>query len=527
MTACGGRPACRPGRRARAPAVAALLIALAAAAGACHPSPHLAISPPPAAPNPALAALQHDLDAILAAPALDRGYWGVLVTSLTTGETLFARNARKLMMPASNMKIVTLAAAAERLGWDYTYATTLFAVGDIGSDVLDGDLLVVGSGDPSLTDAAAQPLFASWAERLRAMGVSAITGRIVGDDRAFEDEPLGMGWSWDDLGDGYAAGVGALQFNEDMVRVTVAPGAQVGDPAIVTTAPASSTLVIRNHLVTAATAATETPLQMHRLPGSDRLDLFGSVAIGSAPAVHTVSVDKPAMFFVASLRRALIDHGIDVRGPAVDVHDLTDAPRREDGVLLVSYRSAPLSTLAVRLMKASQNQYAETLLRTVGAVAGAPTAASGAAATEAVLAGWGLDEGGLIQRDGSGLSRYNYVTPEALVGILTHVDRDARLRDPFEASLPIAGTDGTLANRMKGTAAEGRARVKSGSMANVRAMSGYVTTEGGERLVFSILANNFEAPPETIVEAEEAIVVRLAQFTRSAPEPRNQGLVRK
>jgi len=166
------------------------------------------------------------------------------------------------------------------------------------------------------------------------------------------------------------------------------------------------------------------------------------------------------------------------------------------------------------LMKASQNQYAETLLKTVSSGAGVPSAAGGRSATQALLEGWGVPASGLIQRDGSGLSRYDYVTPDALVAILAHVYRDDRLRGPFEASLPIAGRDGTLSNRMKGTPAEGNARAKTGSMTNVRALSGYVTAADGEPLVFSILANNFGTAPDMILQAADAIVVRLAKFSR-------------
>ena len=160
-------------------------------------------------------------------------------------------------------------------------------------------------------------------------------------------------------------------------------------------------------------------------------------------------------------------------------------------------------------MKASQNLYAETLLKTIGSAAGAPTALGGRMVAEAALQRWGVASDGLILRDGSGLSRYDYVTPETLVAILSHVDGDAQLRGPFEASLPVAGRDGTLANQFKGTPAEGRVLAKTGSMANVRALSGYATTVAGEPLVFSIIANNFSAAPAAIVAAIDAIVVRI------------------
>jgi D-alanyl-D-alanine carboxypeptidase/D-alanyl-D-alanine-endopeptidase (penicillin-binding protein 4) len=440
----------------------------------------------------------------------------VLVRSLATGETLYTLNARKLMMPASNMKLVTLAAAAETLGWDYTYETTIRAAGPIDDGALHGDLLVVGSGDPSIGEANgfADRLLESWADRLKAAGIRTIDGRIVGDDRSFDDEALGFGWSWDDLADDYAAGVGALQFNENAARVTVTPGLGIGEPASFTIAPPTTGLIV-NNLVRTSPAGAAASISSHRLPGSRRLELRGSIPLGAAPVVEPVSVDNPTVFFVTAVRSALIAHGIDVRGPAVDIDDVDDPPSRDSGVPMITYRSAPLSALAVRLMKASQNQYAETFLKTLGVSAGTPTAAGGRARALPILEGWGVAAGALIQRDGSGLSRYDYVTPEALVTILTHVDRDDRLRGPFEAALPLAGRDGTLSGRMKGTPAEGNARAKTGSMANVRALSGYVATADGERVVFSIIANNFDAPPDAITRAADAIVVRLAEFSRT------------
>jgi D-alanyl-D-alanine carboxypeptidase/D-alanyl-D-alanine-endopeptidase (penicillin-binding protein 4) len=225
-------------------------------------------------------------------------------------------------------------------------------------------------------------------------------------------------------------------------------------------------------------------------------------------------VENPTQFFVTVLRNTLIAHGIDVRGPAVDVDDIPDAPSPNGAALLVSHKSPPLSKLATTLMKISLNVDAETFVKTVGARDGAATFDAGLAAIAAVVRGWGVEPGGLILRDGSGLSRYNFVSPQTLVDVLTHIDRDGRLKDPFEATLPIAGRDGTLARRMGGTPAEGNARAKTGSFANARALSGYVKAADGEPLVFSILANNFEIAPSTIDQITDAIVVRLATFSR-------------
>ena len=476
---------------------------------ACGPQTAHPVPSAPAAPT-AVRALQRDVDAILADPALARGYWGVLAVGLKDDEPLYALNARRLFVPASNMKIVTLAAAAEALGWDYTYSTTVRAAGAIDNGVLEGDLVVAGSGDPSLgaADGMADRVFADWAARLRNAGIRTVAGRLVADTTAFRGEPFGDGWMWDDLVDEYSAGIGALQLNEDAVRLSVAPGPAVGASAAITLTPFPAALTIDNNVVTDP-PGSEPTVRVRRLPGVSRLDVSGTIPLDHAPIAMGVSVPDAARFFLDSLRAALIRNGIDVKGStAVEGRpQVANAPaagsREPQGRTLFVYKSPPLSTLAMRLMKISQNQYAETLFRTVG----------GRDGIMGILGPWGIDAADLIQRDGSGLSRYDLVTPQTFVAILAHIAREPKLRDPFERSLPIAGALG-LTNRMKGTAAEGNARAKTGSMTGVRALSGYVTDADGEALAFSILVNNFDAQPATIDRATDAIVVRLAQFRR-------------
>jgi D-alanyl-D-alanine carboxypeptidase/D-alanyl-D-alanine-endopeptidase (penicillin-binding protein 4) len=491
-----------------------LILALAVAASACHPRARPAAAPARPAASRAVSALQTEIDTILAAPALQRGYWGVLVRSLDTDETLYAANADKLMMPASNMKIITLAVAAERLGWGYTYETTLLAVGTLGGGTLDGDLVVVGSGDPSLTDAEAPAMFDEWASRLRAAGIERVGGRLVGDDRAFDQETLGMGWSWDDLADGYATGVGALQYNQNVARVVVSPAESPGQAATVSLAPIGSGLAVTNH-VTTLPVAEAAGIALARLAGSTVLDVRGSIAVGSPPRALTVSVANPTLFFANAARAALAARGIAIQGPAVDAHDIGDTPPRGPSTPIATRRSPPLSTLAATMMKASQNLYAETLLKTLGAGTGGPaTIAAGRRVVDAALASWHVPDGSVVERDGSGLSRYNYVTPAALVAVLAHVDADPELRGPFMEALPTEGVDGTLASRGKGTAAAGRVHAKTGSMANVRALSGYTRDADGEPLAFAILANNFDGSASAVTAATDAIVLRLCEFKR-------------
>jgi serine-type D-Ala-D-Ala carboxypeptidase/endopeptidase (penicillin-binding protein 4) len=498
----------------RTDAKGAFALVLLLVVSACHAAPRPAVVP--SSPGAGRTAqLQRDIQTILATPALTRSYWGILVRSAKNNDTLYSVNADKLLMPGSTMKIVTLAAAAERLGWGYVYDTRLVATGSIDDGVLNGDLVVVGSGDPSILDGevVASGVFAGWVETLKSNGIRTIAGRIIGNDNAFDDEMLGPGWAWDDLPGRDAAGVSALQYNENTVQATITPGRAIGAAAMVRFAPPGSGLDLDNELTTAA-PGTAPAIFARRSAGSPRLELHGSIPLASEPIIRIFSVDNPTLFFVTVLRDTLISHGIEVRGPAVDVDDVKDAPPAGDGTVLSIHHSSPLSTLAMRLMKNSVNLYAETLLKTLGATAGAPTFEMGRMTAARTLEPWGVSPAGVVQVDGSGLSRYNYVTADALVAVLMHIDRDDGLREPFERSLPIAGRDGTMAARMKGTAAEGNARAKSGTLANVRSLAGYVTSADGEPLVFAIVANNFGTMPEDAIAAIDAIVVKLAEFRR-------------
>jgi D-alanyl-D-alanine carboxypeptidase/D-alanyl-D-alanine-endopeptidase (penicillin-binding protein 4) len=485
--------------------VRAVLVALTLATAACGAARAPAGGAPPLPSDSALRRLHRDIDAILSAPDLRRSSWGISIRSLAQDDSLYARDAAKLLLPASNVKVITLAAAADRLGWDFAFETQLSTLGPIDGGILYGDVVVAGTGDPSIDDwdGRATRLFADWAAALHSRGISVITGGVIGDDNHWPDRLLGSGWAWDDLDRSFATSIGALQFNQNTARLTIAPGAAAGDPALVTIEPFASGMLIR-HAVTTSAAGVPVFLETRRGLGHTVIEARGSVPVGGPPLIRNVSVDNPTLYFVRSLHAALIANGIEVRGQAVDIDDLTDpsAVRRSTPVL--THRSPSLSALAVTMMKLSQNLFAETLLY----------AAGGSAAVRDTLSAWEVEEGTVAIADGSGLSRYNLATADAMVTILRRVYRDQRLRDPFEASLPLAGRDGTLAARMIGTPAEGNARAKTGAFSNARGLSGYVRSADGESLVFAILANNFGTSGDIIENAADAIVVKLAEFSR-------------
>jgi D-alanyl-D-alanine carboxypeptidase/D-alanyl-D-alanine-endopeptidase (penicillin-binding protein 4) len=470
-------------------------------------------------PGAAVRELQTNLRQIFGAPMAYRGVWGVQVRSLDTGEPLFEQDAGKLMMPASNMKILTLAAAAETLGWDFRYTTTLETSGAIDNGVLLGDLIVRGSGDPTISSRGgrAERLLDEWAAALAAAGIRSIDGRIVGNDQAFDDEGLGAGWAWDYLQYGYAAPVGALEYNENVATLTVAPGTEPGDPAVLHLEPGSGLLVV-NRARTGPVGSLAT-LAYRRHPHQPHLDVAGTVPLGAIPLVLTVAVVNPTVFFATWLKAGLESRGIAVAGPAVDFDDVAAENAGQESFtsprVLASAASPPLREFAGVLMKLSQNLYAETLLKTVGAARGGlGTVAAGNSVLRELLTAWHVPPDAYIAVDGSGLSRYNYVTADTLTAILERLYRDPRHREAFIATLPIAGRDGTTSKRLRGSRAEGNAVAKTGSISNVRTLSGFVRTRDGEMLVFAILANDFVLPAPTINWIADVAVETMANFTR-------------
>jgi D-alanyl-D-alanine carboxypeptidase/D-alanyl-D-alanine-endopeptidase (penicillin-binding protein 4) len=461
-------------------------------------------------------ALQSDLARIVAAPILRRGLVAVEAASLDRGDVLFRYNADRLLMPASNMKIVTLAAAAERLGWDYTFATTLHAAGPVVDGALRGDLVVRGSGDPSLNARQVSPVaaFDRWADLIAAAGIRRVNGRLVGDDNAFDEELFGQGWAWDYLQEGYAAPIGALQVFEDVVALSIAPGASAGDPAQVEIATPGSGWAVDNRAVTGA-AGTANRLELRRRPGTLVVHATGSVPAGLQPSTRTLAVDNPTTYLLGLFAAALERRGITIGSGVADIDDLQPNSVATLGPAIVEHRSPPLREIARTMMTASENLYAETLLRAIGRVEGRPmSVADGRATALTVLEEWGMAPDTVLLADGSGLSRYNMLTVDAILTVLRRMHDDPRHRQAWMESLAVSGQPGTLQKRFIGTPAESRVRAKTGSIAYVRALSGYVESMGGETLAFSILINNVTAPVDEILKIIDAAVLRLAAFSR-------------
>ena len=494
-------------------------------------SPAVSAAPAPAA-SP-LAQLRDDVLSATRMTGVQRAVWGIAVHSLDRDERLVEQNAGVLLVPASAAKIISVASAAEAVGWNHQFVTELRAAGPIvslpqppgapasGGDeplnrVLQGDLVVVGSGDPSIGGRAGDSLTV-FVDAVKVAGIRRIEGRIVGDDDRLEEPRPQLAWAWDDLGYTSGAIFGALNLAENRMVVTVTPATAAGAAAALAVEPHAAARPLINRTVTGARGSTPL-LWPEQRPGETALSIAGSLPLGAAPVRMNVAVGNPTLWFAAVLRHALLQAGIEVTGDAVDADDLDQRPDTTAAPVVFTYRSHTFAEIAQPLLKESINLYAEAALRLNAAPGALPTNDAALAGLRARLDGWGIAADGDQIIDGSGLSRRNVVSAETLLAVLRRMHDPTGL-SPFMTGLPVAGVDGSLATRMRGTAAQGNVRAKTGSMSNIRSLAGYAITRDGEHLAFVLMVNNFEGPGADAHRALDAIAVRLASFSRSATVP--------
>jgi len=434
----------------------------------------------------------------------------VRVVSLPDRKVLYERNVDLSMNPASNMKLFTSAAAMAKLGADYRYTTRVVAAARPNSEgVLDGDLTLVGGGDPVLET----PHLEKLADALQAAGLREVTGGLVADDYRYDDERLGIAWNSDDEPFYYSAQITALTVNRNVLLVDVEPGASVGDAARVTARPAGEYVTVENRVRTVAASET-TSIRITRRRARNEVVVSGRIAVGTEAARgREVTMEEPQLYTAQLFRNMLTARGIAVKGP--NRHGRVPV----GGVELAAHLSVPMSEILPLLNKPSDNLIAEMLLKEIGfAVRKSGDATAGSEVLEAWLKEIGIETGGVRVNDGSGLSRMDLVTSRAVSDLLLWVDQQP-WRDTYIRSLPVAGVDGTLRSRLRGTTAEKNVTAKTGSLSHVTALGGYVTGRGGQRYVLSILINNYPGPLSGATgakRAEDAIALALAES--EAPE---------
>jgi D-alanyl-D-alanine carboxypeptidase/D-alanyl-D-alanine-endopeptidase (penicillin-binding protein 4) len=442
-----------------------------------------------AAPKPAL---KNSIDRVIArTPSLQSSFIGIHIVRLADGRTLYSRNPDHLFTPASNVKLFTAALALARLGPDYRFRTT------VESDP-NGDLILVGRGDPSLSarvypyakDAPeSDPLQAidALADQVVANGVRRVNGDVIGDDRRYVWRPYPEGWSAGDEAWGYGAPVSALMVNDNEFTLSIEAGAEDGDPARITSAPREP-LVIMNRVRT--TAGAENSIRVER--GRGELRIWGALKPGDSDS-ETLAVGDPALFAATALRDALERRGVVIEGVAVARHryrdEVSDPETARPAHEVALRMSPPLIELLKVTEKISQNLHAEIFLREVAAVT---RAEDGLTEMRAFVEQIGIDEKDIHLVDGSGLSRDNLVTPQAVTRLLTYMYHSAH-RNRWMDLLPIGGVDGTLEKRFQRHPEAAAIHAKTGSLSHVRALSGYAVSKRYGMIAFSMLINNHAA----------------------------------
>ncbi len=459
---------------------------------------------PPADPVRQLGA---DIDAILADSLFTHTLTCIKVVSLNSGKTLYERNSRLLVHPASNLKLFTSSTALQALGEAFRFRTDVLADSAVSDSVVHGNLYLKGYGDPDLSVTDLDSL----AGLVHADGIKRVEGNIVGDVSYFDDNYWGNGWMWSDEPDPDEMFISPLCVNSNCITVTVTPTFAPGDSVIVTIQPPTNLFTVVSNARTVSDTM-DYSLKVTRLY-KDRpstILVSGDIPLWCSPVKERISVRQPALLATTLFRQSLERSDVTVDGDA----RLSTTP---PAARTIAEFARPIDSVIVHMNKTSDNLSAENLLKVVGAEKlGAPgTSENGLHIENQFLNSLGIDTTVCVPVDGSGVSHYNLITVEDIVRLLAAI---ARRPDPFRViytSLPVAGVDGTLASRMLHTAAQGNVHAKTGTIYGISSLSGYVTTKSNELLAFSIVMENFSAPTNAFQRAQDEICERLATLKKS------------
>ncbi len=488
----------------------------------------------PVGPGAATLDLRSDIDRLIASPGWHGDTWSVTVYSLERGDTLVEHQSDQPLAPASNMKLFTVSAALYYLGSSYRYTTYVLSSGTVQNGVLDGDLVLYGTGDPTMSGRyypSQTTVLDAFADSLAALGIRQVRGAVVGDASYFSGPATGEGWETSYANASYAVPASALSLNENLMSVRVTPAATVGEPPTVEAVPGGPDADIVNQATTVAGGRTS--LRIARDGYGGPVIVAGRIGRGARPLTRVVPAADPARYTAAVFRQVLAEHGIAVTGGIRAVHTAAESPVTGRAVfapafhqgpplhVLTVHQSPPLGDILSTLIKLSHNMFAEQTLRTVGRVAlGDGSVKSGYQAIENMLhCETGAQPFVLQMHDGSGLSPLNRTDSRTIVRLLSLVAVHPTLYDSLHSFMPAAGE--RHLRRMYHTPAWGNLHAKTGTIDHVSALSGYVTAADGEHLVFSMISNG---DPSTwkAKRIEDAIGARLASFSRPAGEVANQ-----
>lgn len=475
----------------------------------------------------AVARLRAELARLINVPRWRHDRWSVMVVSLDHGDTLFAHQPGLPLAPASNLKLFTTASALYYLGPDFRFNTFLLADGPVTAGVLQGDLILYGTGDPTISDrfGLKESVWESFADTLASLGIREVRGDIIGDATYFTGSGVGEGWQDDYITASYAAPASALPYAENVATLRIRPGDAAGSPPAVSLVPGGAGIALVNDATTIRRGRSY--IHVTRRSYAGPVVVQGQIALRSRGVSRTIPIADPAAYAAAAFREVLEERGIQVQGQSRGVTLPEDSPvtgrlvfaptfdRRSPARVLAIHNSPPLLAILEVINKRSQNLMAEVTLRAVGRVAlGQGTSAAGARAVRYMLdCETDGDSLALQQYDGSGLSPLNRVSSRSVIRLLNFMARSS-MWENYRSTLPEVGAPDGL-HRMLRTPAELHLWAKTGTLNHVSALSGMVHTVGGERLLFSMISNDV---PSTwrAKRIEDAVGARLAAFQRSS-----------
>lgn len=443
-----------------------------------------------------------ELDNITNDSSLRPCFMGIKIASLSDGRTLYESNSEKLFHPASNMKLLTTAAAINLLASDFRLNTEVYTDGVIEGKTLRGNLCVKGSGDPLFTIDDLDSLVV----RLNQLGIHSISGDLVGDISVFDSLYWGHGWMWDDEPAADEAFITPLSINRNAVDVYVTPGKILGDPLSYSLeAPSSYFKIINNGITSLDTVLPE--CEVKRIRSENILLISGRMAPNQDTTKFTLSIWKPELYFLEQFSKKLSDQNITLNG---SIRVGTIIRNKE-----LANLSHPIDSILHRANKLSDNLAAENLLKTISGqfTESSYSSTEGLKVIKDFLYQQGIDTAKMILADGSGVSMYNAISPEVVVSLLMNQYRKRDTFPRFYESLSIAGVDGTLKNRMRGTAAEGNVHAKTGTLTGTSTISGYVSDTDGVLLAFSILFNHCSNEQTGLRYIQDKILILLSNST--------------
>lgn len=447
------------------------------------------------------------LTKILSSSCLRKNNYGIKIHSLERGESLFELRAKKLFIPASNLKILTTAVALETLGPNYRFPTRLYTDGKLKDGVLKGNLYVKGYGDPKLVTEQMWLLV----NKLKNLPLKKITGNIIGDDSFFDNQKRVKTWIKNPGAQAYEAPLGALSFNFNTVQAYVSPGPKAGSRPKIVIEPDTEYITLNNQAKTYK-RRTRNRLIVNRVnrSGFDEIAVSGGIRLDQARSQYFLNITDPTQYTLSALKKYLGHAGIQFKG------DIQKGLVPETAKEILTHESEPLTLALQGLNKFSNNFVAEQIVKTIGAEKyGSPgTTLKGIKVYEEYMMELGYRPDQYKVLDGSGLSRQNRLSPQMFVDILRHVKNDLGVYPEFVSALGVMGVDGNVKNRMRGVKISDRARVKTGTLNFVSALSGYFQSRDGETFAFSILMNSLKCSNGRIKRLQDQIIREGLLFQR-------------